>query len=179
MFQVLSDNNDLCMAITSIGTAIISILAFLVSIYVAISQNRFNKNSVKPICNISYIDYANHIRIELVNNGLGVMTIKKVQIKDVTNRVEKSIVDFLPSNIHLSHYMRETAGRSLIQGGKVVLLDLKSDNSIDIERLRNILSKLTVIVYFTDIYNKKFIQKRDLQEIYSTMCRRINNIIIE
>lgn len=179
MFQFLIDNNDLCMAITSIGTVIISVLAFLVSIYVAISQNHFNKNSIKPICNISCIDYTNHIRVELINNGLGVMIIKKLQIKEAADRSETSIIGFLPKNIQLSHYIRETSGRSLVQGGKIVLLDLKSESSVDIERLRNILSQLTVIVHFTDIYNKKFIQKRNLHEIYSTAYKKTNSIIIE
>ncbi len=179
MIQFLNNNSDLCITITSIGTVIISTLAFLVSIYVAISQNRFNKNSVRPICDISCIDYTNHIRIELINNGLGIMIIKKVQFKDIDDRTENSIINFLPENIRLSHYIRETSGRTLIQGGKIVLLDLKSDNYVNIEELRNILSKLTVIVQFTNVYNKKFVKKRNLHEIYATVCRRQSNIILQ
>ena len=86
-----------------IGTVIISTIAFLVSIYVAISQKRFNKNSVRPICDISCIDYTNHIRIELINNGLGVMIIEKVQFKDIDDRTKSSITNFLPENMQLKH----------------------------------------------------------------------------
>ncbi|NBH24211.1 hypothetical protein D3Z60_00025 [Lachnospiraceae bacterium] len=103
MIQFLNNNSDLCIIITSIGTVIISTLAFLVSIYVAISQNRFNKNSVRPICDISCIDYTNHIRIELINNGLGVMIIEKVQFKDIDDRTKNSITNFLPENMQLKH----------------------------------------------------------------------------
>lgn len=178
MINFLKNNSDLCLAITSLGTVIISTLAFFVSIYVAISQNRFNKNSVRPICDISCVDYEDHIRVELINNGLGVMIIKNVQFKDVNDKIKTSIIDFLPGNIRLSHYIRETAGRTLIQGGKIVLLDLKSNNYADIEKLRNILSELTVIAHFTDVYNKKFSKERNLHEIYATSCRRQNSIII-
>jgi hypothetical protein len=115
----------------------------------------------------------------LINNGLGVMIIKKVQFKDIDDRTENSILNFLPENIRLSHYIRETLGRTLIQGGKIVLLDLESDNYVNIEELRNVLSKLTVIVQFTNVYNKKFVKKRKLHEIYATACRRQSNIILQ
>lgn len=50
---------------------------------------------------------------------------------------------------------------------------------MNIEELRNILSKLTVIVQFTNVYNKKFVKKRNLHEIYATVCRRQSNIILQ
>ena len=179
MIKFLIENNNLCLTITSICTVIVSILAFGVSSYVAISQNRFNKNSVRPIGDINCLDYSNCIKVELINNGLGVMIIKNIHYKSTSGKIETSITNIIPDDIRLSHFIRETSGRTLIPGNKLVLLEFRSENFIEIDKLRSILSKYTVIINFTDIYNKKFIKERNLFDLYATNYKRKSKIILK
>lgn len=76
MISWLVNNPELCNAITSIATVVISVIAILISIATYQMQNKFNKNSVKPLFRFEFEDLPNRIAVKIRNYGLGVGIIK-------------------------------------------------------------------------------------------------------
>jgi|GEM_PF-5429880 len=142
-------------------------------------QKKHNEDGVRPLCEIILSDYDEEIAVKIVNNGTGPMIITDCICtdKDSKNRNEdyKSgyaiLYKVMSTNKQLAgknlpwkdftEYVNE---RSIPVGGKVVLIAFGhiSDSNLK-ERIRDVLSKITIRVYYEDVYkNRMPMKEREL-----------------
>jgi|HubBroStandDraft_1064217.scaffolds.fasta_scaffold02314_8 hypothetical protein len=174
LIHLLETNANVANALSAVASASVALLALFVSVVsVAISlwtlrvQRRHNILSVRPLPEITHVDYEDSLCVKIRNNGSGPMIIKSL---DVSNGTESrsSLIEWmptLPNSRPWSHFSHTLENRSLLAGGQINLLELtKYDAGIDAAYLdqsfaqgrdatRAALSALTVSVNFTDVYN--------------------------
>ncbi len=162
----LTGNPDWANAIAAIASAMVALLAFVVSaisLYVAHAtlkhQRRHNVLSVTPIPHVSVGDYENRITVKIRNDGTGPLIVKRVSVGD-GNQVENALIDWmpaLPDGMYWTTFVGEMSNRSIAQGREVTLLELEGDASDPIfasvrDVVRVSLAPLTVHVEYTDVY---------------------------
>ena len=97
MLYWLTNNADLCTAITSICSMVIAMVALLLSLYSIQSQIKFNKKSIVPICDVVFGDYEECLFVNIKNVGLGTMIIDSVNCTNMrTGESENILVNLLP-----------------------------------------------------------------------------------
>lgn len=158
----LTFDNDSLMAITSICAVVISIISMIFTVIFSMQQLKHNKNSVRPISAIKINDYENRISVKLENVGTGPLTIKKLRFK---NHLQESstLISMMPDIGQLWNTFTESVdGWTIPVGRQIIFLELCPESD-DIKTLiRNELSKITVFLEYTDIYNTEFQDKRSL-----------------
>lgn len=144
-----------------ITAIIVSLLAFIVSIWSLMSQRKHNRKSVLPAGHVQLDDGVQGLQVRIVNKGCGPMFIK--EFTAVCNGVIKhNLVYYLPDSIlegvtHRTH--TEPEGYWLLPGDKLILIHIegsdKDQRFIDIrENVRSILGNIEVHLTFSDVYDK-------------------------
>ena len=124
-------------------------------------QRKHNKNSVRPIIDISFGDYENRITIKLVNNGVGPAILKSFKCgkkkKGEPTIIKKVPIEFVSQELQLVYrtFTDDISGFSIAPNHHRTLLEFVSDKKSDIIALRKCLMYLELTVEYTDIYNKK------------------------
>jgi hypothetical protein len=151
-------------AIASAAAAFLALLISAVSLFVAARtlsvQRKHNALSVRPLAEVTVADYENSLRVKVRNNGSGPMVIKVITVGD-GNSTKDSLIDWMPALptgrpwTTFSHSLRN---RSLLPTAEIVLLELTEfpgEIGFDLCRntVRTALSKLSVNVEYSDIYN--------------------------
>lgn len=116
MVQYIVDNKDFLTIIISCCSLITSLAAIALSITSTILQNKFNRNSVQPFCDIFFETYMNCSNIEICNNGLGVMIIEEIYFYDNVEKQKKKLADIF-KNISFKTYCERTFNQSSIMAG--------------------------------------------------------------
>ncbi|GLC79673.1 hypothetical protein [Lacrimispora brassicae] len=161
-FSLLNISSDGLIAITSICAVIISIVSMAFTVIFSMFQLRHNKNSVKPISAIKFNDYENQIAVKIENVGTGPLTIKKLVFKS-DSRESSTLISMIPEINQLwSTFTESVDGWTIPVGGKLILLELQPENDEIKTLIRGELSKITVLLEYSDIYNTKFQEKRSL-----------------
>ena len=155
------DSNSL-IAITSICAVIISIISMIFTVIFSMQQLKHNKNSVRPISAIKLSDYENQIAVKLENVGTGPLTIRKLIFKNHSQE-SSTLISMMPDIDQLWNTFTESVdGWTIPVGGQLIFLELCPKNDEIKTLVRNELSKITVFLEYTDIYNTKFQDKRSL-----------------
>jgi hypothetical protein len=128
-------------------------------------QREHNYKSLKPIGVISAADYENKIFIRVDNCGVGPLVIKEVIVKNKTINAS-TVIDILPdqliARITWADFATNLESKSIPVGENLHLLRWEADEigfeqqkTIEDRRdIRNALKDITVIVEYTDIYEK-------------------------
>lgn len=158
--SILTFDSNSLIAITSTCALIISIISMIFTVIFSMQQLKHNKNSVRPISAIKLNDYENQIAVKLENVGTGPLTIKKLLFKNHSHE-SSTLISMMPDINQLWNTFTETVdGWTIPVGGQLILLELCPESD-DIKTLiRNELSKITVFLEYTDIYNTEFQDKR-------------------
>jgi hypothetical protein len=161
----VSNNLSVYADIASVVIAFLAFIVACVSIWMSKNalhqQERHNVLSVKPIPFISFANYENLIRAKLINQGLGPLIVKRIEVTDGEKK-ENDVIKFmplLPEGLFWSTYTSAFENRAMLPGGEIIFLEFKcSDHESEIQfrdECRAILSKLTITCFYEDIYGHK------------------------
>jgi hypothetical protein len=151
-----------------IANVVIAFLAFVVacvSIWVSknalIQQERHSVLSVKPIPFISFANYENLIRAKLINQGLGPLILKRIEVTDGKN-CANDVISFmppLPEGLFWSTFTSAFENRAMLPGTEIIFLEFRcADNEAEIQfrdSCRATLARLTITCFYEDIYGHK------------------------
>lgn len=148
--------------IISVGALIISDISMIFSVIFSYLQMKHNKNSVRPISAIKICDYEDCISVSIDNVGTGPLLINRLRIQK-ENLESSNLISLMPKINQLwTTFSNTIDGKTIPVGGKISLIELNPDNE-EIKRLvRRELSKITIYLEYTDIYNTKFNDKQEL-----------------
>jgi hypothetical protein len=171
LLAFLKGNPELTNALATVASVIVAGVALVVStvsVFVARTtlkhQRTHNILSVKPIPIVTVSDHEDSQRIKVRNHGSGPLIIRSLHVTD-GSRIEKALIDWMPDNLpeQLSwkNFAAPIEDRSVLPGREIVLLESYGDPSNAVfkkarGRVRGVLSTLTVVVQYTDIYDSKF-----------------------
>lgn len=156
----------------SVCSLVISAAAVVISLTTYWSQKEHNKNSVRPILNITFGDYENDLYIRVDNNGVGPAIVAGVTCTCCQFSEPKSadsLIGLMPyqavmPGIHgdisvdmtsFTDFVENIAGRTIAPGDGITLLRIKGPTRLQLWAFRNFLRDCCVEVQYTDIYDSK------------------------
>ena len=166
--------------------ATVAVLAFLVALGTTWAQRKHNQLSVRPLLDIAIGNYELNLFVSLVNNGTGPLILKSIRVIGAPDPM-KPLIDAMPdlppyNLIALRYFASDPNGRSIrAAGGEIILLRLRYtggkefQNRFDTprEKIRGALGPLTLRVEYTDIYKKRFVEKRSLDRFLRELPERL------
>ncbi len=169
MKTILSDP-ELTIASIAVLIAVFSIIIGTLSLNV---QRRHNRKTVKPISNLMFSDYENHIAVNIKNAGVGPLIIKSFTVKNKLGQAKKNIIDWMPdhpNNLPWSSFFVNLTGVVIPAGDSLNIISLKTDQSITQtfaefrNKVRKALSELEIELSYMDVYERKLpTNKKDLK----------------
>lgn len=162
LIQFLTDNPELTNAYATIATAFIALAAVFLSYRTVQLQQTHNVLSVKPLPHVAVADYEERLTVRIDNNGPGPLIVNSVEVEN-GSQTKDSVIDWmpdLPTGIYWDTFLGKVNARSVPPGGQIILLQLNGDPSEPRfmearDMCRAILSELTVVIKYTDIYGSK------------------------
>lgn len=160
---------------------IMSAIALVFSALAVIYQIKSYKNNVKPIIDIIIGDYDNNIYVKLVNNGIGPAIIKELKCvylgdiplirKQTSTLIELLMEEGATSSVIESYstFVEDVMGRTMPPNDEIILVQIKNGSQKDNVALRLMLQNIEVQVYYEDMYNRIFYQKRLLDFFARTL----------
>lgn len=159
--QTVIDSNTLT-AVSSLFAVVVSIISVIFTVIFSLLQVKHNKNSVRPISSIQLCDYENLLSVKIKNVGTGPLTIKTLKVKD-DHREAKELISLMPHiNQNWTTFIEEIDGSTIPVGGSITLVELHPDDDMVKQLVRKRLSKITVYLDYTDIFETKFHDERAL-----------------
>lgn len=143
--------------------SIIALCALFLSIYTAKKQQEFNRNSVRPICNIISDCVGEKFFIEIQNAGSGPMIIRKMDYrikkqKKIKNNLSDYVRDIQYNMISENHFN----GRGVAPGDTKTIFTATFKTQGDIFDFGEQISEVTVYVIYEDIYQIQWIKQLNL-----------------
>ena len=162
-FSWFSTAADLASAMTGVVALWVAYKSIKISSKSLEIQERHNQLTLKPIPFVSLADYEDMIRVKFTNDGAGPFIIKRVSVclgNDSKNDLI-SWMDSPPEGIFWSSFTSLFQERALLPNNDIILLELNGDsgdrNFIKFrDDCRRKMSRLRIILEYTDIYNCKF-----------------------
>ncbi|MCM1223424.1 MAG: hypothetical protein NC548_54145 [Lachnospiraceae bacterium] len=139
-------------------------------------QEKYNKASLCPKCDIVCSEANRIIKVSLYNYGQGTMKISRLDIfnKD-TESLFHNMYEIVPTNIKLFYYSLETEGRNIEVGGHIKLIEINREKITDeeYERAKQILAQYTITVHYTGAYedSMEMSAEKDLAKLFGTIHR--------
>lgn len=170
VLKFLLDNPEQANALAAFANVVVALVALLVGIGAILlsawtlrSQRAHNHLTVQPFPNIIVTDLQNKIRVKLSNNGTGPLIIKNFSVSNGNDNHDR-IINFMPQRpegIFWSIFAGSVVDRSVLPGNEIILIELIGDSSstkfsMFRENCREVLSKLSIEVTYTDVYARKF-----------------------
>ncbi|QVN05640.1 hypothetical protein JYG35_18590 [Pseudomonas rhodesiae] len=156
-------------AYATIGSTVIAVLAFVISIWTGWIQRQHNKLSVMPLPEIQLKDMNGYICVKLINNGTGPLIIKKLEVLHGKNVVGRALIDLMPpGGSEWSFFVYIVDDRSIAPNGEIILLELEYDPNDSVEQdfatlTRQALCTLCIDLSYKGIYGDTFpVYKKDL-----------------
>ena len=151
----------------TILTAITALAAVIISIITYRSQVKHNKNSVKPIIDISIGDYLDHLFVKVKNKGVGPATIQSIHCLgtyDGQCRDETALINYFSDYPFVwTTFANDIKDRTISPGGEMVLLEAESDDENVLDEIRSRLRDIKIEIDYINIYNDRMpTRKRDL-----------------
>jgi hypothetical protein len=140
--------------ILALTAVIVSVISIVATVAFSWLQQKHNKNSVRPICEIRVNDYENKLGVYLANYGTGSLIIREISCKDV-ERISSSLITLMPKITQAwTTFTENVTGWAIPVGGKIALIELRPTNDENKESIRVALMQITIEVTYTDIYEK-------------------------
>lgn len=164
MLYWLTNNTDLCMAITSICSMVIAMIALLLSLYSICSQIKFNKKSIIPICDVVLGDYEECLFVKIKNVGLGTMIIDSVNCTNLrTGESENILVNLLPDvDQKWEDFSGALEKKAVSADTEIYMMKICPKNDKIRKILRSYLQNISISVEYRDLYDKKYVYFREL-----------------
>jgi hypothetical protein len=167
LIALLKSDSNAANAFGALASATVAVLALVVSVasvciatWAVRSERRHSQLSVRPLAEVTIVDYENSLHVKLRNHGTGPMIVTAVTISDGADARPK-LVDWmptLPGNRAWTGFSDVIRDRSIRPGGEIVLLELTElEGEKGFAKCRDVaraaLVPLTVNVEYTDIYD--------------------------
>jgi len=180
----LMANHEVANAVSAMASAVIAVLAFLISLLSVVftwralkHQHTHNSLSIRPLPYITVGDYENAIYVKIRNNGTGPLIVKRLTVPGADDPI-KPLVSNMPEllpGIVWTNFSGATDGRSIPVAGEMVLLELSAPDlgdkfQLSRDKVREALGKLSLNLEYTDIYGNKLPAcARDLKWFHRTL----------
>jgi hypothetical protein len=159
LFELLSKEKDLANAIAAVASALTALIALFVSLWALHIQRRHNVLSIRPIPEVTIADYEDSLRVKLRNNGSGPLIVASLEVFN-GSAAKGSVIEWmptLPGSRRWNHFAMALERRTIQPNGAVPLLELTAGEGEPLfevcrDLTRAELSKLRVVVHYTDIY---------------------------
>lgn len=174
----LVENIDLCMAITSICSVILSVIAIIISIIVYMSQNRFNKDSAKPYCNILFYALSDEICVNIENCGIGVMLVNEI-IYSLNGIHYETISEIISERKLKTCQEIDICGSGIAPSRENTIFKASFSKQKHLLEVIKLLSDLIIIVHYEDVYERKYTQVLNLKSEYDTYMKALNRRKLE
>jgi hypothetical protein len=148
---------------------IVSVFSLAISIWAVLTQRKHNRNSLKPIAQITLGDYLGELYVRIDNNGTGPLLIKHFEATSHAGSFT-SLITAIDGNIRSTvawvNFVEEIASKAILPGKSLTLIKAELSHAAlsgqmtreeqQWNLLRSCLAGITVTVTFTDIYGTKF-----------------------
>jgi hypothetical protein len=175
IFAFLKSNADVTNAAAALAGVLISVAALVVSIasiFIAVRtlkhQRVHDVLSVRPIPMLATVDLEDRISVNLRNNGIGPMFIRRLHAEDGAARQDylRLFLPALPAGVLWSTYAGKIEDMSLAAGEQVTLLELTGQEATTgfaafRDNCRRALAPLSIVVDYTDVYGTSFANYRE------------------
>ena len=156
--------------------AFLALIVSIVSIYIGARalkiQRTHNIKSVKPIGNIVFSDYEDHLAVNIKNAGVGPLIIKSLKVKNKNNEMKNNVIDFMPQHppdLPWTNFFANPEDFVIPAGEKLNLIKLTTEDISDTfaifrNTVRESLMDLSIELEYKDIYDNIMpINKRTLE----------------
>ena len=160
----LQEHAELIMAVSALGISFVSIL---IGLFTFINQRRHFRITVRPIGQISLLDYPDHTGVYIKNVGVGPLVGERVRVKDGQGEAHDYLIELVPKpfgSLNFTNYSKMDE-MVILPGKRVCLLELKGNDAEDKYRrfrgqLRESLKDISLELRYRDIYGKKMKTER-------------------
>ena len=160
----VSQNDSVVIALGTIGAVITSSISIFFASFSLSQKKHHDRLSVSPIPRIGMGDYQNKQFVSIENNGVGPLIISSLHILKDGKRLESRLIDNmpqLPNGLYWTTFTGNVARRSIFPGNSITLIEIYGDEDngtygLFRDKLREVLSNLTLRLEYTDIYGSKF-----------------------
>lgn len=143
----------------SITTALIALLAIIISGYSLFVQRLHNRRSFKPICRYEIFHEDDYIKILLWNKGTGPLIIKNVILKNALSEKKETIYDFIPTS-HQSttkgYHGGNFTNHILLPQESITLYEAHGSVPSLFAEIKEIVKKITVTTKYKSIFPRIF-----------------------
>lgn len=163
MLKYLVEHSDLANALATLLSALAALIAVGVAAWALWTQRRHNKISVRPIPEVSMGDGVSSISVQLSNNGVGPLVVRRMYVTKGQESRENIIDwmrDYMPE-MDWTNFASIGPDRTIKPNGEVTLIELTEEPDEQgfvtlREMARTKLSQLVVTVEYTDVYGSNF-----------------------
>ncbi len=155
------------MELKDIIATILSVLAIAISAITFFSQKEFNKHSLRAVCKIDVNSFKGSIKIVFRNVGNGVMHIRRIYYKDLSNGQEIEVLSKWLNDIPCEMNSEENLDGTWIGASMSYnLLSRTILEQIDLDETWNRIKHLQINVEYEDTFGKKAYYKYGLETDY-------------
>jgi hypothetical protein len=163
MWKYLMTNPEVAVAAAAVFSSFTAVVALAVSTIALVIQRKHNRLSVRPIAYFVFGNYEDDLYVKLKNYGSGPLCVEKLIVLSTKGAENETLIDAVSHalpKITWRDFVESIVGRTIPSGEEIVLLRYcpQEDNQEDLEArstLREILSAMTLLVEYSDIYDKR------------------------
>jgi hypothetical protein len=139
----------------------VSFITVIFTVIFSLLQQKHNKNSVRPICEIIVSDYEDNIAVKITNVGTGPMTINKLRCKN-SHEESDTLISLMPKVPIWKDFVGNVDGRTIPVEGKITLIEFIPQDYMTKKEVRKALKDIEINVIYSDIYKIKFKRSRKI-----------------
>ena len=148
--------------IIALCALVISTFSIGLTIHFSRLQVGHYKKSVRPIAQIILGDYEDSLYVEVHNVGVGPLLISQLLIHYKDEKYSRLIDLFGDIDQVWDDFVETVDGRAIPVGGKIVLAKITPENNQIRDKVRELLSQVTIVVDYNDVYNQEFHTEKTL-----------------
>jgi hypothetical protein len=171
LIDFIKKNPEMINALAAVCALFVSILSIFLTVRTLRLQRIHNFKSVSPIASLLAADYEGELEVAIRNTGIGPLIIKRFTVNygEQKNDTIIGLMPELPDGIYWTTFSPNVEGRCIPPNQDITIFKLNGDPSDEAfasfrDKVRGVLSKLTVEVEYKDIYGRTMdLEKRDLK----------------
>ena len=164
MTTLIVENKDLLTIIIAFCSLLTSLLAIVLSVASVFLQQKFNKNSIQPFCDVQFETRINQSTLKISNNGLGVMIINKIYYNNTFENKNQELTDIFSDVAFKTFCEWNYDGSSITANGEKNLYEATFNNVAELDKAIELLKSIEVCIEYSDFYGKKTLKKFPLKQ---------------
>lgn len=166
MTTFIVENKDFITVIIAFCSLLTSLLAIVLSVTSVFLQNKYNKNSIQPFCDVQLEIMEKQLTLKISNNGLGVMIINKIYYHNILQNKKTKKLTRILTDVSFKTYCEWNYDGSGITANGVRSLSVATfDNIAELDKTIKLLKSIEVCVLYSDFYGKETKKRFPLKRI--------------